>query len=199
MSTIYMPARPGDGIAGTEEVLSILEHVMSTYHGDLAGNDTSIGILWAVATGGKPALSLHGYPCAAVVSINNLKARAQGLPDATIAISEAWWKQATPSQREALIDHELYHLELVCDDDGVKLDDLGRPRLAMRRHDFEIGGFDRIMERHGHDAVEAMALKTELEKPRQRSLFDTKPAPITRDAVNGAVAHMAGVLAASQP
>lgn len=178
MSTIYVPAKPGDGVKHSEEALSLLDEVMGHHHGDLAGNEVTVGVLWAVSDSEKPALSHHGYPAAAIVSINALKLRAQGMPDATIAISEAWWKGASDASREALIDHELYHLQVMRDrDGGVKLDDLGRPRLSMRKHDFEIGGFDRILERHGRAAVEAMAMAAQLDKPRQRTLFDLRAAP----------------------
>lgn len=56
----------------------------------------------------------------------------------------------------------MQHLELVMKlRNGVEVvqrDDIERPKLKMRKHDFHWGGFDVIADRHGEDSVEVMAV-----------------------------------------
>ena len=62
-------------------------------------------------------------------------------------------------KQRALLDHEVAHLELVRDDAGkVKTDDAGRPRLRIRPHDYQTGGFWDVIERHKEAACEAVCL-----------------------------------------
>ena len=70
------------------------------------------------------------------------------------------WPSWTNEQRESLIDHELYHLEQHQESDGSpKLDDCGRPKLFLRKHDFHFGGFAEIARRHGANAFETRAVE----------------------------------------
>lgn len=62
---------------------------------------------------------------------------------------------SSPAERAALIDHELYHLELVRDKtDRLKRDYMGRPQLTIRLHDHQFGWFDAIAKRHGETSQE---------------------------------------------
>lgn len=104
---------------------------------------------------GDAPLKLHGYPCAAVVSVVPHKQRADKRADAEILIDQVWWDKANDRQRTALLDHEITHLEIHIDDHGfVKQDDQGRPKLRIRLHDWQLGGFRCIAERYGSDAPE---------------------------------------------
>ena len=101
------------------------------------------------------ALKLHGYACMAVVKINNLKQRVQGLGDAEIVFDGDRWDELTDAEQFALIDHELCHLNVKVDKVGaVKKDAHGRPLLKMRLHDWQIGGFRDVIKRHGSDALD---------------------------------------------
>ena len=58
------------------------------------------------------------------------------------------------------------------DDHGVPLtDDAGRPKLKMRPHDFEVGGFFDIVQRNGSAAVEAQVIGEVGKKFIQLGLF----------------------------
>ena len=84
-----------------------------------------------------------------------LKDRAKGQGDAEIIIDEIWWQDASEQAREALIDHELYHLEVKTDKNNHPAkDDLDRPKLLMRKHDYQFGWFNAIASRHAEHSVE---------------------------------------------
>jgi hypothetical protein len=77
-----------------------------------------------------------------------------GLADAEITLDADRWKELGRGKRIGLIDHELTHIELVYDDDGLALDDNERPKLKLRKHDYEFGWFNEVVERHGNDSLE---------------------------------------------
>jgi hypothetical protein len=77
--------------------------------------------------------------------------------DAEILIDMEQWEKLTDNQRLALLDHEITHLEVQVDDVGlVKTDDQGRPKLKLKLHDWQLGGFRSIAQRYGADAIEVM-------------------------------------------
>lgn len=71
-----------------------------------------------------------------------------GMPDFVMVLDAAWWVQAPPIQREALVFHELEHAIHARDRDGeLKFDPDGRPVWALRGHDLE--EFDSVVRRYG--------------------------------------------------
>ena len=83
------------------------------------------------------------------MKVNSEKHRAQGLPDASIVIDQDAWGDLSDQSRIALIDHELEHLERYLRAKNEPLeDDLGRPKLKVKLHDWQLGGFRSISERH---------------------------------------------------
>lgn len=78
-----------------------------------------------------------------------LKDRAKGMGDAEIILDGDWWASVTEAEQRAVLDHELHHLAYT----GEK-DDLGRPKLVLREHDFEAGWFTVIAARHGVNSQE---------------------------------------------
>ncbi len=147
--------------------IALLAEMQSTHHRDLVEAGVTVGLLAAHAprdkNTGEPkgqALSLHGYPCWATVKINSLRDRVEGKADATVTIDgDRWCELETPEQR-AVLDHELTHLEVVHDADGaIALDDALRPKLKMRLHDVQLGGFYSIIDRHKMAAIEAQTYR----------------------------------------
>jgi hypothetical protein len=143
------------------EVRQIVERMMDRYHPQLRDAKLTITCLMAFPTLDKngdstgPALKVHGYAAQAVVKIIGLKERTDGRDDAEICIDGDNWPTLSDAQKDALLDHELEHLELKTDKDGfVVRDDLDRPKLKMRKHDHEHGWFDSIVRRHGRNAPE---------------------------------------------
>lgn len=100
------------------------------------------------------ALRLGGYPCLGIARILGLKDRAMGRGDAEISLDGNWWASATVPEQRALLDHELHHLTVKEGKHGYERDDLHRPRLKMRKHDYDFGWFTEIARRHGAASAE---------------------------------------------
>ena len=110
--------------------------------------------------GGNPtnnALSKNGVKALGITRKIPLKDRVLGRGDAEIALDGDWWEAATAEAQAALLDHELHHLSLKIDKRGLVRDDIGRPIIVLRKHDYEFGWFNIIAERHGKHSQERIA------------------------------------------
>lgn len=121
----------------------------------------SLAVLMAVSDKDhKPALKHHGWPAAAIISIVPPEQRADGCADLRLKIDQAKWFRMTERQQEALIAHELLHVQVELEGSQsvnppiVKTDDYGRPKVKLRPHDWEVGGFTAIVDWYGDDAIE---------------------------------------------
>lgn len=155
------------------DVMELMTDVKERWHGDLVKAEVEITVLMASNEDGA-AVKLHGYPCYATIKINSLKDRVEGKGDATITIDAREWKDLPDAERTALIDHELEHLELVMEKGSQtvwKVDDHGRPKLKMKLHDWQLGGFESIAARHREHALEVQHFR-EVADAQQQLLFD---------------------------
>jgi hypothetical protein len=100
------------------------------------------------------ALSKGGVKALGLCRKIPLKDRALGRSDAEISIDGQWWEAASDAERQALLDHELHHISVKVDKRGLVRDDLGRPVVQLRKHDYEFGWFNVIAERHGRASIE---------------------------------------------
>jgi len=106
------------------------------------------------------ALKQHGVKALGIAKIVSLKDRAKGFGDAEILIDGDWWAMSSKEERRALLDHELHHLAVKANKAGVvQTDDLQRPILKMRRHDYQFGWFAIIAKRHGQNSQECQQAK----------------------------------------
>lgn len=161
------------------EALRIVKDQMEKYHSELLDAEVTIDVLFAHASvdenGDQKGVALkhHGYRAAAVVRIVSLKDRTKGMADAEIVIDGDEWPTIPDDQRDALIDHELTHLELKLDDETglVVRDDLGRPKLKMRLHDWQFGFFDAVVRRHGLASPESLQINNFLDDPARKQLY----------------------------
>lgn len=147
-----------------DDVISCCHQILKRTYPELHKADVTIELLFAHAPRNEqdepqgPALKLHGWPAAATVKVNSLKDRVAGCKDVRILIDGDRWPDWEEARKKAILDHELYHLELRKDEEGaILLDDAFRPKLRLKPHDFEVKGFDAIIDRHGHAALEAEA------------------------------------------
>ncbi len=157
------------------DLLGCITRMQSEHHPDL--NGVEVGALFVFdAESSDSVLKHHGYLAAAVVRITPLRDRALGVADALIVVDRACWATLKGPQRDALIDHELTHLAPVLEEETgqLMLDALDRPRLAMRRHDHQLGWFDDVARRHGEASPELMQAKQLVEGTRQL-YFDFGP------------------------
>ena len=154
----------------THEVHARIADLQKRYHPEHVEAGLKVDVVFVDiddrnADESTPALKLHGYPCDAVVRIVPLKQRAKGMGDAEIEIDLHRYDGMEEDERNALLDHELYHIE-ICRNRKTKkiaLDTVARPKLSMRLHDRELGWFDAIAQRHGDASGEVQ---------QARALFD---------------------------
>lgn len=100
------------------------------------------------------ALTKNGCKCGGLCRKMPLKDRALGRADVEIALDGDWWRDATDDERRALLDHELHHIAVKIGKTGLVRDDLGRPVVLMRKHDYDFGWFKVIAARHGKHSQE---------------------------------------------
>lgn len=139
-----------------KDVLGMIEQQMKKHHAALYGMHVKIGCLMASNAEGDP-VKVNGYPGYAKVKVVGHKDRAHGVADAEIIIDAGQWDALSPEQQASIIDHELTHLELKRDKAGnPQTDDQGRPKLKMRLHDWQLGGFAEVVQRHGKESIDAL-------------------------------------------
>ena len=164
---------PTYSLAG-DDASEVVKSVLDSYHAPLRDAELIVQVLWAFAVNDKngdaagPALTHNGYPALAVFKILNLKDRTTRGADCEIVIDKVAWDELDERERVALIDHELTHCVLKVDSDGkVVRDDLNRPKLRVRKHDFQIGWFDEIVQRHGEASQESIQARAFVAKVGQ--------------------------------
>jgi hypothetical protein len=107
------------------------------------------------------ALTRRGVRVLGITRKLGIKDRVMGRGDCEVCLDGDWWESETPLRRRALLDHELHHLEVVTDADGVVIrDDLKRPKLKLRKHDIEVGWFAIVAGRHGSASIEMEQAKS---------------------------------------
>ena len=142
-----------------QEVLDLIKETIEQYYPELRDNGVTVDATMAYPKEGAQ-LKCGGYPALAFVKINSLKHRIKGLKDSEITLDGQIWETLTEKQRRAILDHELHHLKICLDKDGgVKYDDAGRPKLSLRRHDYQMGWFREVALRHGPDSPEQYQAK----------------------------------------
>lgn len=160
------------------DVEGTIEKIRELHHEDLEGVTIS-GLFTFDTESSLPVLKHQGYPAGAMVRITPLKDRALGMSDATIVVDRAGWLALSQRQRDALIDHELTHLEVKSDEEGdddpvIVFDALGRPKLLMRKHDHQFGWFDEVAQRHKQASPEVRQARALMEQSGQL-YFDFEP------------------------
>lgn len=114
------------------------------------------------------AITHGGYPAIGLCRIISLKDRAAGRSDAEITLDAKAWEDMTELQRNALLDHELNHVVVKRDkQNAIAFDDLSRPKLKSRKHDYQFGWFTDIAKRHGEASPEVYQAKLIWDKDGQ--------------------------------
>lgn len=160
-----------------DETAARVARMIKAHHPDLVRCQVTVEALTVEHDDPKnedPAISHRGYAALAQVRAVPVKDRTAGRVDAEILLDLRRYKKLPAKRKDALIDHELQHLQPVCGKDQVpRLDGAGRPRLKLRRHDRQMGWFDVIVQRHGEDAPEKVQARELVEQAGQL-YFDLK-------------------------
>jgi len=184
-----------------DEMYARVAHLKKLFHAPLFEAGVRIDVLTVADEDGDSCLEHQGYPAGAVVRIVGSKDRVKGSGDAEIVVDEPTYMQLTDASKDALLDHELQHIELKIDakKNRVKLDENGRPRLGLRKHDYQFGWFHDIAARHGAASIECRQATT-LFLAEKQTLFafamDEQPAledgsPANSEAVKNPAAATA--------
>jgi hypothetical protein len=109
-----------------------------------------------------PAITKNGVGALGLCRIINLRDRTMGRGDVEIMLDMDWWEKADWEEQNALLDHELHHIQLK----GGKnpLDDLGRPKIRLRKHDHEFGWFAIVAARNGAASLERQQAKAMMDE-----------------------------------
>lgn len=157
-------------VCENEHLYQLLEETKTLFHRELCEIVATLSLVRVEVcdkdgeVSDEPALKCQGAPAIAVVKINSLKDRVEGKADASIFFDGPRVDGMSDSEKKAVFDHELYHLVAKRDKDGMpERDDLNRPKLKMRPHDFQVGWFHAVAERHGQNAAESQQLKALVE------------------------------------
>lgn len=150
------------------DVEKIASDLIASYYSDLKECEVKITYLYAFAARNKDGepkgdaiKTSSGLPALAKVERTNLKDRVLGKADVVMSIDGDKWKCLSSDRQVALIDHELYHIVVRRDKEmNVLSDDIGRPLVEMRKHDWEITGFKEIAKRHGDSSIEVVGAKS---------------------------------------
>lgn len=149
------------------DIYRIIDRLLPAWNPELDEVGGKVAVLFVESEDGEPALKNGGYPAAAIVSIVPLVQRMFVRHDALIRIDHRAWCELPDRCREALLAHELLHLEVVKDLDPSpgapwwKTDDIGRPKLKIRPADWNGGdGWKSIVEHYGQEAIEMRNLNT---------------------------------------
>lgn len=145
-------------------VLSEFEAVLRKHHGRLLEpmlkTDIRVEVLLAYGPRTKegflrgPAVVHRGLEARAKIRITKLEERVAGRGDAVLVLDGDHFADWPSGRLAAVLDHELTHLEPVTRLGDALYDDADRPRLQMRLHDFEVGWFAEVAERHGERSFE---------------------------------------------
>lgn len=172
------------------DVDKLIGFALNDYHNDLKTAGVSIHAVFAHSYDKYgdpvPAVKVHGIPAAAKIQVTSLEDRVRGVADAKLTIDAHYWEVSSEAQRLALLDHELTHLRLATDENGIVFDDLNRPELRLRQHDWELTGFAEVVERHGGASVEARQFSRFQDEFGQLSLFGPVAAKSVADVARDA-------------
>lgn len=172
----------------SHEVFSLLASVIERWHPVVhkLTPALSLGVLFVSVDDPEKEVPLkhHGHQAAAIIRVVSQRDRAAGGPDVLLEIDSHQWNDMDDDEKTSLLDHECVHVDFPGakqSPDGTawwpETDSLDRPKVGMRPHDWECGGFYSIVERHGQDAHEKKYLDRVNEKLRQKTLPFAEESP----------------------
>jgi hypothetical protein len=110
------------------------------------------------------ALASRGRPILGMIRIMSTEDRAAGNADVRVVLNGDRWGQISGPMQRGVIDDCLTQIMVLKEDDVIKRDDLGRPKLRRRPWDFEHCGFHEVAERHGAHSIEVHNFKVLFDK-----------------------------------
>jgi hypothetical protein len=155
-----------------KEVTKLADDLLNEFpsHQPIIDADVRIDILMAYAPLDKKtqqpkgvALKLHGARALGICKVVSLKDRVKGCGDVEIRLDGDWWREAALPEQRAVLDHELHHIFVI----PGETDDIERPVVVMREHDYQFGMFVEIAKRHGSASIEQKMCRKMIEEAGQ--------------------------------
>lgn len=140
---------------GSQDHYDVLNHLVASRFFDVEASGTTIEILtaWATKPGGK-VLVQRGHTVLVKVKVTSAEDRTAGYKDVRIVVDGPRWSGASPRRREAILAEALYSLDFERMGTGYARDDQDRPVITIKTTDWEISGFQRVLEWYGEDSLE---------------------------------------------
>ncbi len=141
------------------EVVALVGSVMREHFDQLVQAGVTVRTIMAhagVDDDGEPkgpAIQKDGHAVAGRTKIVSLKDRVAGLDDAVMELDGDRWPEWQEMFQRSVIWHELNHLEL-----KGKIDDAGRPKMKLRKHDIQLGVFLAGMEIFGSEGADTQVM-----------------------------------------
>lgn len=141
----------------------IVDQVMRLYHNEIYSLEVKVAVTMVTKLGPEdekiPCLKLHGAFAVAVIRLTQASQRVRLKHDIEIMIDSYHWDTAGNSEKVAIIDHELQHVEVRKGRNlEIKTDDTGKPKLRLKPDDYSLTGFFLNIQRHGIAAPEYSVL-----------------------------------------
>jgi hypothetical protein len=155
------------------DLTTLLARTMAKRHPRLYDAGVRVGVLLA-HNPDVPPIKHGGHPVLAKIKPVPLKDRLLKGIDAELVIDAAEYERLRERQKEALLSHELSHIDTIDRGEGDsdedqgegaskvtwKVDDLGRPKLKSVPGDFDAGDcFLQVISYYGDDAIEYEMLR----------------------------------------
>lgn len=142
-----------------QEVLDLIQACIEEYHPELSSAGVTVDAMFAFNDKTYPVKS-GGYPAMAAIKINSVRNRKKGLKDAEITFDGEVYKSLSPEQAKALVDQQLFYLEIKKNKEGeIKRDDADRVVLKLKKVDYRLSWFREIALRHGQNSPEVYQAK----------------------------------------
>ncbi len=146
--------------------MAVLNRMMADHHRRLAAEKVRVAVLMIHPPVNKdgdkigPAIKHAGVEVAGRIKVATARERVLAEVEAIMEIDAEFWDTLVIESQAALIDHELEHLVILIDKEGVTRRHPGNlPVLATQPDDWMLTGFRSVVDRHGAHALEAMAIR----------------------------------------
>jgi hypothetical protein len=148
-----------------QPIYRLMQSVMDEHHGSLTTAAVKVKVIivrdFDRDDNPKTSLKFAGRSATALIHKVQRKRRVYVSHDVEIEIDGMIFDSLTEIKRKALFDHELSHVTIVTDQNGMTMtDDDGHAKLKLIPDDFVVTGFLAVVRHYGEDAIEYGSIKS---------------------------------------
>ena len=152
----------------SQEDVKLMNEIIDKHYKELRDYDIQIGLFYLYPKLDKdgnskgPSIKSQGVACAANIRIVSDLNRLTDNTDVKIVLAQEIWSKISKEEKEAILDHELYHLVIAKDpktDEPLTISETSdKVKLKMKVHNIVLWGFSDIIERHKMNSQELQIL-----------------------------------------